>query len=164
MAIIARDAGGKDFEPAPEGTHLAICCDVVDLGMVESEWGQKHMVQIRWQLGGEDAGVRDDGKPWLVTKRFTLSLHEKSVLRPFLEAWRGKRFTQVELDGFDMERLLNVCCQLQVMHAERNGKVYANVHAVMPYPKGAERLEVIDYVRAIDRKEGHSDDAPTPDF
>lgn len=152
MAIIAKDQGGKDFEPAPEGTHLAVCCDVVDLGMVEGDWGTKHMVQIRWQLGDDEIGYRDDGKPWLVTKRFTLSLHEKSKLRPFLESWRGKRFTQEELSGFDLEKLLNACCQLQVIHGEgQNGRVYANIMAILPYPKGMEKLEVHDYIRAVER-------------
>jgi hypothetical protein len=33
MPIIAK-AGGS-FTPAPEGTHTAICVDVVDLGQVE---------------------------------------------------------------------------------------------------------------------------------
>ena len=41
-----------------------------------------------------------DGKPFLVRRRYTASLHEKSALRKDLESWRGRAFTNVELDGF----------------------------------------------------------------
>lgn len=155
MSIIARDSGNKDFEPAPEGMYPAVCCDVVDRGIVTTAWGTSHKVQIRWQLDGNEAGIRDDGKPWLVVRQFTLSLHEKATLRKFLESWRGRRFTDQELkDGFDLERLLNVPCILQVIHdMSADGKTYANVQNVMPLPKGAPKPVVIDYVRAIHRGE-----------
>jgi hypothetical protein len=32
MSIIAK-SNKKDFTPAPEGLHSAVCCDVVDLGL-----------------------------------------------------------------------------------------------------------------------------------
>lgn len=155
MAIMARDSGSKDFEPAPEGMFAAVCCDVVDRGMVTSTWGTAHKVQIRWQLDGNDASLRDDGKPWLVVRQFTLSLHEKASLRKFLESWRGRRFNDQELkDGFDVERLLNVGCMLQIIHdMAADGKVYANVQNVMPLPKGTPRPVVADYVRTIHRSE-----------
>lgn len=161
MAIIARDTGTKDFEPAPEGMFGAVCCDIVDKGLVTSAWGTSHKVQLRWQLDGEDAGLRDDGKPWLVVRQFTLSLHEKSSLRKFLESWRGRRFNEAELkDGFDLEKLLNVCCMLQVIHdMSADGKVYANVQNVVPLPKGTPRPVVREYVRAIHRGESEAPSA-----
>src|SRR5690606_1710967 len=38
MAIIARNTGSGDFEPAPAGAHQAVCVDVVDKGVVKTEW------------------------------------------------------------------------------------------------------------------------------
>ena len=50
----------KTFVPAPEGQHNAVCCDVVDLGVIETEYnGQKsknHKVRLVFQIGEERDG------------------------------------------------------------------------------------------------------------
>lgn len=144
--IIAKDSGG-DFTPAPEGSYPAVCCDVIDKGIVEDQYGKRHRLQVRWQLN-EDAGLMENGKPWLVVKTYTLSLNEKATLRHDLESWRGKKFTAEELRGFDVERLLGVPCFLLVVHnMVDNGKVFANINAIMPLPKGTEKPVVRDYTR-----------------
>lgn len=164
VAILARDSGGADFEPAPEGLHPAICCDVIDKGVVETPWGPSHKVQLRWQLDGHsDAGLRNDGKQWLVVRQFTLSLHEKAALRKFLTSWRGKQFTPEELQGFDVEKVLGAPCLLQVIHAQRpDGKIYANVENIMPLPKGYAKPVAADYVRVVER-DGYSASPPPED-
>jgi len=126
----------------------------VDLGMVQSQWGESHQVSIRWQLEENDP---KSGKPYMVQMRARLSLHEKSKLRPMLEAWRGKKFSQEELAGFDLEKLIGANCQLQVIHnIADGGAVYANVQAVVPADRKETKLAVRDYVRVKDR-----DDQPT---
>jgi hypothetical protein len=154
MAIIARDTGTKDFEPAPEGLFAAVCCDVVDRGIVESQWGKSHKIQVRWQLDGHsDAGLRDDGKQWLVTRQFTLSLHEKAALRAFLVSWRGKQFTPEELKGFDVENVIGAPCMIQIIRqfGPDGQRVFANVQNIMPLPKGMQKPLISDYVRVVDR-------------
>jgi hypothetical protein len=111
----------------------------------------QHKVKIVWQID-ED---RDDGKRFCVRKRYTLSLHEKSTLRKDLESWRGRPFTPAELEGFDLEVLLGVPCLLSVMHAIKpEGNTWANVAAIMKLPKTMQAIQVSDYVRECDRKEG----------
>ena len=61
-----------------------------------------------------------DGKPFLISRRYSLSLHEKSSLRRDLESWRGRAFTQEELRGFDLEVLIGVGCLVSVVHEQRN--------------------------------------------
>ena len=75
---------GRDFTPAPEGLQRAICADVVDLGMEESQWGAKHKVRVYWQLEERD----EDGRRFIVVKKYTLSLHRKSSLCADLTSWR----------------------------------------------------------------------------
>ena len=160
MPIIAKDPGTTDFEPAPEGFHPAICVDVVDLGNVETSWGTTHQVQIRWQLDGHsDAGLRNDGKQWLVSRKYKLSLHDKAELRKALVAWRGKQFTPEELNGFDVEKVVGSACMIQVLHGKsRDGqRTFANVQTITPLPKGMEKPVASDYVRVKDR-----DTATTP--
>lgn len=143
-----------EYTPAPEGLRQAVCCDVVDLGVVESMYGPKHKIELRWQI--EDTNPDNDNKPFMVTKRFTSSLHEKATLRSTLETWRGKKFSDEELDGFDIEKLIGVNCQVQIIHNITDDATYANVQAVVPAPRNAMMLRVRDYVRKVDRP----DDTP----
>lgn len=160
MAIIATAGGdGKTFTPAPAGVHQAVCVDVVDLGMLDVTWQgvtkTQHKINVAWRIN-ED---RDDGKPFLVFKRYTLSLHEKSGLRKDLESWRGKSFSRDEELGFDVERLIGVNCLLNVTHNHVGDRTFANVVSIMPLAKGMPPITVRDYVRKIERQ---PETAPAP--
>lgn len=150
MGVVA--TAGKAFTPAPSGVHQGVCCDVVDLGMVTTEWeGKKrtsHKVYLVWQIGEVN---QETGKRFTVRKRYTVSLHEKAALRKDLQSWRGRPFTQEELRGFDLDKVLGVNGLLNIVHAESDGSIYANVEAIMPLPKGQARMDVSDYVREQDR-------------
>lgn len=154
MPIYARKKSGE-YSTAPEGLWPAVCCDVIDLGVVTTQWGAKDMCKITWMLEERDPQT---GKRYLVSNRYTLSLHEKSRLRPMLEAWRGKKFTEEELQGFDIEKLLGASCQLQVIHSLSNqGGTFANVQAVVPSQKGTPKVMVDpEYVRWADRPENQT--------
>lgn len=164
MAIIATaGSGGGNFTPAPAGTHAAICVDVIDLGILEVTFGKQtksqHKIRVVWQLDE----LRDDGKQYQVSKRYTLSLHEKAGLRKDLESWRGRPFTADELRGFDVETVISVPALLNVVHAPSpdGSKVYANIVALMRLPKGMQAPTMQDYVRACDR-EPAIPEAPPP--
>lgn len=157
MSVFVSGASAKDFTPAPEGAHQAVCVDVVDLGVLETTWGPKHKLDIRWQIS-EDM---EDGKPFLVSKRYTASLNEKATLRHDLESWRGKAFTDAELMKFDVEVLIGVNCLLNVIHkagTKNPAKMFARIATVTPLVKGMTKIEARDYIREKDRT-----DTPTPD-
>lgn len=157
MAIMATAGDGKTFDPAPAGVHQGVCVDVVDLGMLDVTWQgktkQQHKINVAWQI----AERREDGKPFLVFKRYTLSLGEKATLRKDLESWRGKAFTREEELGFDVERVIGKNCLLNIQHNESGGKTYANVVSIMPLVKGMPEITAVDYVRKKDRQETGSD-------
>jgi hypothetical protein len=169
MAITV-SAGSSSFVPCPQGVHQAVCCDVIDMGRLETTWnGQKkikHVVRLAWQV----EEMMDDGKPYIVQSRYTASLHEKSRLRKDLESWRGRPFSEAELRAFDLEVLIGVNCLLNVVQTAKNGTTYANVTAVMPLKKGMEKILVQSYTRVIDRQEQDQrtpgqpddDDGPPP--
>lgn len=146
MAIVATDTGGGgDFSPMPVGNHVAVCNQVVDLGqqrVVSQMYGDKvkHQVWIRWETPEEQLEWEDrDGNKQIgnrvIGKTYTVSLHENANLRGDLESWRGRPFTQEELQGFDISKLLGAPCMVNVTHTEKNGKTYANVAAITPLPK-----------------------------
>lgn len=163
MAIIASAKSGSSFRPAPAGAHAAVCCDVIDLGVLEVTYNNKtkkqHKVNLAWQI----EELRDDNKPFVVRKRYTLSLHEKAALRKDLESWRGKPFTDAELEAFDLEVLIGVPAMVNIIHAPRQGggEPYANVAAIMKLPRGMTAPKIEDYVRVCEREpQSHSEDAP----
>jgi hypothetical protein len=146
MATYASDSGGgKDFDPVPEGSHLAVCDMFVDLGIQETNYNgqvkQQHKIYLRWQIPSlrlkyEKDGVEHEG-PMAIGSKFTLSLHEKAALRKILQSWRGRAFTPDELKKFDVTTVLGAPCLITVTHAPKDGGgVYANVGAVAKLPPG----------------------------
>lgn len=141
MVTIAKDSGGREFEPVPQGTHAAVCDMVVDMGIQDGgQYAPKHKVYLRWQIPGERVEFEKDGekvnKPAVIGRTLTLSLSEKGNLRPMLEAWRGRRFTAEELRGFDVSSVLGKACMLNVVHEDKGGKTYANIAGLLAMPKG----------------------------
>jgi hypothetical protein len=157
-----------EYELAPQGVHPAVCADVVELGMQDTPWGPKEKIRLVWQIGELDS----KGKRHTVVKLYTLSLHKKANLSLDLESWRGKKFTEDERkEGFEIENVLGANCLLNVQHnAATEGRTYANVVAIMPLTKGAEKLSISpDFVRRKDRDQQQTpSDAgsfePPPDF
>lgn len=142
MATYASDTGGgKDFDPVPEGSHLAICDMFVDLGMQTTNFGDKPKIYLRWQIPSLRVEYEKDGEkfnnPMAIGAKYTLSLNEKANLRPMLESWRGRAFTADELKKFDVTTILGKPCLITVSHKPKDGGgVYANVGAVVKLPAG----------------------------
>jgi hypothetical protein len=151
MPIIAKQ-GESNFVPAPAGAWAAVCVDVVDLGVLEVSFGgkskQQHKIRIVWQI----SEMMANNKPYVVSKRYTLSLHEKAALRKDLESWRGRAFTPSELEGFDVESVLSASALLNILAEEKDGKRYSNVTAVMRLPKTMEAPKPRDYTRVCERE------------
>lgn len=159
MPIIASAGELKSFTPAPEGVHQAVCVDVIDLGMKPNPFkpgSEQHKIDIAWQIGE----LRDDGKRFVVYKRYTLSLNEKATLRHDLESWRGRVFTRDEEMGFDVETIIGANCLINVQHKRSadGTKTFANVMSVMPLIKGMPKLTAVGYERPKSKDEGGGDE------
>lgn len=136
MAVKVSDTGGGDFKLPPEGTHIAVCNMVIDIGQQDTGmYGVKHQVYLRWELPHERT---DDDKPMTIGKTYTASLSEKANLRKDLENWRGKAFTEDELKEFDLDNVLGKACQVTIQHKSRDTKTFANVTGVTSLTKGME--------------------------
>lgn len=152
MPLIAKDSGSGDFAPLPSGMHHAVCCSVVDLGVQPSynpQFAPKRQVAITWEVPGETILIEGKQLPRAITAIYTLSLSPKSKLRPMLESWRGRPFTEEEKEGFDVTKLLGANCFLNVVHnvgKDKQGqpRTYANVASVNPLPKGTARMTAIN--------------------
>ncbi|HEY3876871.1 MAG TPA: hypothetical protein VGM92_15490 [Candidatus Kapabacteria bacterium] len=139
MSLIAKDTGnGEEFKKIPEGNHIARCVRVVDLGTQSYEWqGQTHSnpkVQLSFEIPEERIEIEGKNLPMMISAEFTKSLHEKAKLRATLENWRGRKFAEPELEGFDIKKLLGVPAIITVQHAtgsgKNSGKVFANITSI----------------------------------
>jgi hypothetical protein len=130
----------KEFKIAPAGLHMARLYSVIDLGHQATEWAGEtkimHKVVLTWELHGEDdAGAplkTDDGKPLIVSKRYTVSLGEQARLRQDVESWGNKTMTAEDRKKFDLRNLLDKFCMVNIKHSE-DGK-YANISGLSPIP------------------------------
>jgi hypothetical protein len=148
--IIAKQSSNStsEFKLPPAGSFLARLYRIIDIGTQTTEWMGKRKMQRKiiamFELHGEDNDGQPlqtaEGKPLIVSKRYTLSLDEKATLRKDLEAWRGKAFTQEELDGFNLEVLLGKCCMVNVTHSTYDGKEYANIANISQVPAALKKL------------------------
>lgn len=129
-------SGGINFEPAPAGTHIARCYQIIDLGTQYSDLyeNSQHKVFIGFELPTEINKWEKDGEsfeaPYTVGKFYTMSLNEKATLRHDLESWRGKPFTDDELAGFNPQNILGVPALISVIHKTKNEKTKAIISSI----------------------------------
>lgn len=139
MPILAAEGESKPKQQPPAGTHVARCISVIDLGTQPTPFGDAHKISVTWELPNEQAVFSQEKgeQPFVIAKDYTLSLYEKANLRHDLESWRGRQFTDTELKGFDVAKLIGVPAMLSVVHkTTQKGKTYANVAGVSAMPKG----------------------------
>jgi hypothetical protein len=121
------NGGGADFDPVPAGTHFAYCTQLIDLGTqletYQGEEKEQKKLYIRFEVPEERLKYKKDGVevegPMTIGMQITNSLGQKSKLRPMLESWRGKPFTEDELQGFELTSIVGKPCQISVSHVQR---------------------------------------------
>ena len=135
--------GNAPKEQPPCGSHPARCIKVIDFGTQPVTWqGQtkhQHKVWISWELPDcKMAGIYKPelkGKPFGVSRTFTLSLAANSGLKAALESWRGRKYSKDEIAaGVDLKKLLGVPCLITLIESE-DGQ-FVNVDTIAPLPKG----------------------------
>jgi hypothetical protein len=137
----------KEFKIAPAGLHMARLYSIIDLGHQATEWAGEtkimHKVVFTWELhGDDDAGQplkTDDGKPLIVSKRYTVSLGDQARLRQDLESWSNKKMSPEERKNFDLKNLLGKFCMVNITHSE-DGK-YANISGISPVPSALRNVQ-----------------------
>lgn len=125
-----------DYEKPSVGPVAAICYRVVDLGTQEGEYQGKKVTKRKMLISWELAEKMKDGRPFSIHKRYTQSLMETATLRKDLEAWRGKAFSEEEMETFTEKNILGKPCLLNLTASE-DGK-FINVKGISGIPKGME--------------------------
>lgn len=155
--VIAR-AGGQasNIPPHPAGSFAMKCIDLIDYGLVDMTWQgvtrKKHRICLRFWCGETFEDEEGKERPLWVDHYLTLSLHENSALRPFLESWRGQMFTEQELEGFNVAVLVGVDAWIGLGHERKGERTFCNILSISRMPPGVEGPGEPDgYIRVKDR-------------
>lgn len=132
-------------ELIPSGNYIARCYKMIEIGTCDEEYlGVKKQVKkinITWELPTELKVFKEEkgAQPLVISREFTLSMHENSGLRAVLQSWRGKAFTEQEAERFDVTVLLTKPCMLNIIHVQGKKnpeKTYEQISSITPLPKG----------------------------
>jgi hypothetical protein len=158
MGLIATAKAESNYEIPPAGNHVGRCFALIDLGVQRQDyqgdvkWLPKLL--IKWELFVEDEEGNlltneIDGKqmPFVIQKRYTLSLSTKANLRKDLEAWRGVPFTEEECKGFNLANVLGKYVMVNVTHSTKvqdgSERTYANIASLATVPKKLDKPEAV---------------------
>ncbi len=141
--IIARGGkSGTKFPPIEPDSYPAICYAIIDIGTHHNQMYdvEAQKIIVMWELPTERIDIEKDGvvqnMPRAISSTYTLSLNEKANLRKMLESWRGKVFTDEELNGFNLRNVLGAKCMLNIVNEQKqNGDTFSKVGAVVKLPK-----------------------------
>lgn len=141
MSMLLPPKNEIEFELSPAGSHIAVCYRAIDLGTQKVEYkGQSKLqrkIMLSWELCDEFMTKgKNEGLPFSIHKKYTLSSSDKATLRADLESWRGKPFSDEDFGSFEIGKLLGIGCMIGIIHNENNGKTYANIKSIMRLPKG----------------------------
>ena len=139
--LTAPVGGGGNRQICPEGMHIARCYQIIDLGTTEQGGnfpGKKRKVQFLFETPLETAVFNEEygEQPYYVRAMYTLSMHEKAILRRDVMSWIGRSMTDKEAQSFNIFNLLGKPCMVNVVHATKGENTYANIKAITPLPKG----------------------------
>jgi hypothetical protein len=139
------------YESHPEGSFVAKCVDTIDLGEKVSAFpGAPTKLLRRCALVFRTGEVNSEGHPIDIAQEFTVSMHEKSALRPFLERWRGKSYTEEQAEqGVQLGKMVGFPAQVTIEHkTSGKGRTYAKIASISPLFKGIQVPDFGTYTRA----------------
>ena len=152
MSLIVKNTGNSDFVILEAGVYIGTVVSLVDIGEQYSEkYGNyTRNVIISWELAGVTVEINGETKPRIISKEYNMSFNEKAHLRKDLESFRGRKFNNDELSGFDLRNILNKSCQLQIINLTKGDKVFANIGAIMSLSKGTPAPTILSTITFID--------------
>lgn len=142
---------------APAGTHKARCVGLIQIGTVPVEWQgevkQLEKIRLTFELPEELHKFKEEEeeKPVVISQEYTLSMGEKSNLRPIIEGIIGTALLQNEAESFDVETILGMPCLLSIKHkvSEKTKNKFAVVDTTAPLMKGMTVPEAINPIKVL---------------
>ena len=154
MLTVSAKSTSSNTAPLEAGTYPARCVQIIDLGNQMNDLAGKYQrqVMILWELPTERLEINGEDKPRVMSATYTASLNDKAKLRAILESWRGRGFTDEELESFDLHNILDKTCMLTIVNktSKTSGKQYSAVGSVSKLMKGVAVAEAETTIFAFD--------------
>jgi hypothetical protein len=154
MLTVSAKSNSSNTAPLEAGTYPARCVQIIDLGNQMNDLAGKYQrqVMILWELPTERLEINGEDKPRVMSATYTASLNDKAKLRAILESWRGRGFTDEELESFDLHNILDKTCMLTIVNktSKTSGKQYSAVGSVSKLMKGVAVAEAETTIFAFD--------------
>lgn len=151
------DGGG--YEKPPAGNHVAVLVAIIDLGTQKREYDGEDKWQHRalfvWELCNEKA---QSGRNHVIGAAVTVSMHERSTLRKWVQARRG--VTLPDGADFDISAELYQPCLLNVVLGDKG---YPRVDGLSALPKGMP-VPAATYPRVLLSLDDHRGGAKLPEW
>ena len=141
MSIIAQQTNNGGGQTVPAGTHVARCYQIIHIGTVPDTFqGEDRLVdkvRLVFELPLETADFGKGEQPFSIGRDFTLSMHEKSALRAFVQSWLGEALSDSDAAKFNLGTMIGKEAMVSVMHRTANtGRTYADLKGASPLVKG----------------------------
>ena len=138
MSLKLRRKKESTVPPLEGGAYFGICVGIINVGHQYSEKFKKSSEKVIFifEIPSERVMIDGESKPRWISEKYTCSLNPKAKLCEVLVAWRGRNFTDAELEEFDLTSMIGVPATLQVVQSEYNGNTYANIAGITGLPKG----------------------------
>lgn len=149
--LTAREPENEMGEQIEPGNYQGVCYSYVDLGThhVDFHYGGKHIVGdyhkvlITWEIPDERIEITKNGEaldlPRVISKEYNLTLGKKANLRKDLESWRGRDFTEQELEGWKLDGILGANAMINITH---NDTGRAKIAVIAPLIKSIPKKDV----------------------
>lgn len=141
MSIIAQQTNNGGGQTVPAGTHVARCYQIIHIGTIPDTFqGEDRLVdkvRLVFELPLETADFGKGEQPFSIGRDFTLSMHEKSALRAFVQSWLGEALSEADAAKFNLGTMIGKEAMVSVMHRTANtGRTYADLKGASPLVKG----------------------------
>ena len=143
MPLLPTPQSKKNYDPVPEGNHVARVYQLIEIGHILIEWeGQEKIqrkVSIGWEFPLETKVFKEENgeQPYVKSREYTYGYSEKGNLLPVVEGIMGRKLTDNEkLLDFDLLKIVGKPCMVNIVHTIKGEKTYANIETVTPLPKG----------------------------
>ena len=120
------------FAPHPEGSHKGTILEVKDEGIHENSFTGQEQNKISIRIESKTA-MMEDGRPFIVSKWYTLSAHRKANLTGLREMLAGHKMSDLQLENFDEQaELMNRQVGFVISHNTTDTGTYANLDNIWP--------------------------------
>jgi hypothetical protein len=117
----------KVYEQPNEGSHLAKVVGLIDMGTHVSIFKEKERKNKKVLFIYELQTKMKNGEPFILSKEYSQSMHEKATLRAHSFAYLKKKIRDSDIPTFSFKNFLGIYVELYIDHITKEGKTFSKI-------------------------------------